>query len=134
MVGCLNIEKNRRLGAPVSRQEANIRRIIVITTPLPSSGLIKTNIRGRGLARSVLVILVQCALRRSTIQHLILSSQLSNKILHPCNVDHPWLYFIRFCLHESEYDTQMILAKLYCWVDQDNNLLKYRPLLRLRIS
>ena len=65
MVGCLNIEKNRRLGAPVSRQEANIRRIIVITTPLPSSGLIKTNIRGRGLARSVLVILVQCALRRS---------------------------------------------------------------------
>ena len=65
MLGCLNLEKSGKLGTSASRQEADVRRIILITTPLPSSGLINTNIRGRGLARSVLVIMVQFSLQRS---------------------------------------------------------------------
>ena len=48
-----------------SRQEADVRSIIVVTTPFPSSGLINTNIGGRGLARSILDIVVQYARQRS---------------------------------------------------------------------
>ena len=56
------IVRNNR---PSRQEKDDVRSIIVVTTPFPSSGLINTNIGGRGLVRSILDIVVQYARQRS---------------------------------------------------------------------